>query len=77
MFVAGEVQDPLIDTVRQVEDIVRGQVIELVRSPSSLSFLQSIKTKMNLLTLNLGRNRLSELDRSPLDEDPETWRLRT
>ncbi|CDZ97838.1 Histone acetyltransferase PCAF/SAGA, subunit SUPT3H/SPT3 [Phaffia rhodozyma] len=29
MFVAGEVQDPLVDTVRQVEDIVRGQVIEL------------------------------------------------
>jgi transcription initiation protein SPT3 len=32
MFVFGEVQDPLPETVRLVEDVVRGQVIEIVRS---------------------------------------------
>ena len=31
MFVFGEVQDPNIDTVNLVEDIVRSQLIELVR----------------------------------------------
>jgi hypothetical protein len=30
MFVFGEVQDPLPETVRLVEDVVRGQVIEIV-----------------------------------------------
>lgn len=30
MFVFGEVQDPNIDTVNLVEDIVRSQLIELV-----------------------------------------------
>ena len=30
MFVFGEVQDPYPDTVNLVEDIVRGQLIELV-----------------------------------------------
>lgn len=31
MFVFGEVQEPLPDTVNLVEDIVRSQIIELVR----------------------------------------------
>lgn len=31
MFVFGEVQDPLPETVRMVEDVVRGQIIEIVR----------------------------------------------
>ena len=31
MFVFGEVQDPTTETVNLVEDIVRGQIIELVR----------------------------------------------
>ncbi|KAF8681209.1 Transcription initiation factor IID, 18kD subunit [Rhizoctonia solani] len=31
MFVFGEVQDPLTETVNLVEDIVRGQVVEIVR----------------------------------------------
>lgn len=41
MFVAGEIQDPLPETVRFVEDVVRGQVIELVRClpPGSLPVL--------------------------------------
>ena len=30
MFVFGEVQDPNIDTVNLIEDIVRSQLIELV-----------------------------------------------
>ena len=30
MFVFGEVQDPLPETVRLVEDVVRGQIIEIV-----------------------------------------------
>ena len=30
MFVFGEVQDPLPETVKMVEDIVRGQIIEIV-----------------------------------------------
>jgi transcription initiation protein SPT3 len=33
MFVFGEVQDPTTETVNLVEDIVRGQIIELVRTP--------------------------------------------
>jgi hypothetical protein len=43
MFVFGEVQDPNIETVNLVEDIVRSQLIELVRlfiftmGPCSLS----------------------------------------
>ena len=31
MFVFGEVQEPLTETVNLVEDIVRSQIIELVR----------------------------------------------
>lgn len=30
MFVFGEVQEPLAETVKLVEDIVRGQIIEIV-----------------------------------------------
>lgn len=41
MFVFGEVQDPTTETVNLVEDIVRGQIIELVRSPSPLLLLES------------------------------------
>jgi len=36
MFVFGEVQDPNIDTVNLVEDIVRSQLIELVRVQSDV-----------------------------------------
>lgn len=32
MFVFGEVQDPTTETVNLVEDIIRGQIIELVRT---------------------------------------------
>ena len=35
MFVFGEVQDPTTETVNLVEDIVRGQIIELVRTHST------------------------------------------
>jgi len=31
MFVFGEVQEPLPETVKLVEDVVRGQIIEIVR----------------------------------------------
>ena len=31
MFVFGEVSDPLLETINLVEDIVRSQVIEIVR----------------------------------------------
>jgi transcription initiation protein SPT3 len=31
MFVFGEVQEPLLETINLVEDIVRSQVIEIVR----------------------------------------------
>jgi len=38
MFVLGEVQDPITDTVNLVEDIVRSQLIELVGTqPTSSS----------------------------------------
>lgn len=30
MFVFGEVQEPLPETVKLVEDVVRGQIIEIV-----------------------------------------------
>lgn len=33
MFVFGEVQDPLPETVKLVEDVVRGQIIEIVSAP--------------------------------------------
>lgn len=33
MFVVGEVQEPMAETVNLVEDIVRSQIIELVREP--------------------------------------------
>lgn len=36
MFVFGEVQTPLSETVKLVEDIVRGQIIEIVRPGSAL-----------------------------------------
>ncbi len=36
MFVFGEVQEPNMDTVNLVEDIVRGQLIELVSPLFSL-----------------------------------------
>lgn len=32
MFVFGEIQDPQTDTVNLVEDIIRSQLVELVRS---------------------------------------------
>ena len=41
MFVFGEVQDPLPETVRLVEDIVRGQIIEIVTRARLLSHLRS------------------------------------
>ena len=39
MFVFGEVQDPLPETTHLVEDIVRGQIVEIVRCqiPSALN----------------------------------------
>lgn len=39
MFVFGEVQDPNQDTVNLVEDIVRSQIIELVRPSACISQL--------------------------------------
>jgi len=36
MFVFGEVQDPTTETVNLVEDIIRGQIIELVCIPLPL-----------------------------------------
>ncbi|KAL7420191.1 Transcription initiation protein spt3 [Cryptotrichosporon argae] len=41
MFVFGEVQDPLPETIRLVEDIVRGQVIEIVTRARLLTHLRS------------------------------------
>ncbi|KAK4688311.1 transcription initiation protein SPT3, partial [Tremellales sp. Uapishka_1] len=41
MFVFGEVQDPLSETVRLVEDIVRGQIIEIVTRARLLTHLRS------------------------------------
>ena len=37
MFVFGEIQDPNVDTVNLVEDIVRSQIIELVRNAFTVS----------------------------------------
>ncbi|KAK8844586.1 hypothetical protein IAR55_006433 [Kwoniella newhampshirensis] len=41
MFVFGEVQDPLPETVKLVEDIVRGQIIEIVTRARLLTHLRS------------------------------------
>lgn len=41
MFVFGEVQDPSQETIRLVEDIVRGQVIEIVTRARLLTHLRS------------------------------------
>ena len=38
MFVFGEVQDPNPDTINLVEDIVRGQLVELVLQARKLAF---------------------------------------
>ena len=54
MFVFGEVQDPNVDTVNLVEDIVRSQLIELVniylyiRLESTLFFLIHRLSKLAL-----------------------------
>ena len=42
MFVFGEVQDPTTETVNLVEDIVRGQIIELVRDSSPQPLVMQI-----------------------------------
>jgi len=47
MFVFGEVSEPLIETINLVEDIVRSQVIEIVRTiqivnSTIISYLQFI-----------------------------------
>ncbi|CAK9784096.1 TFIID-18kDa-domain-containing protein [Cutaneotrichosporon oleaginosum] len=41
MFVFGEVQDPLPETVKLVEDIVRGQIIEIVTRARLLTHIRS------------------------------------
>ncbi|ORY22127.1 transcription initiation factor IID, 18kD subunit-domain-containing protein, partial [Naematelia encephala] len=41
MFVFGEVQDPLPETIKLVEDIVRGQVIEMVTRARLLTHLRA------------------------------------
>ena len=64
MFVFGEVQDPLAETVRLVEDVVRGQIIEIV------SFTPSFRTLTgSLADLYLGEipgDPRSSPDSSPL-----------
>jgi transcription initiation protein SPT3 len=42
MFVFGEVQEPLPETVKLVEDVVRGQVIEIVRLTRHLKQIRSL-----------------------------------
>ena len=42
MFVFGEVQDPNMDTVNLVEDIVRSQLIELVSLLSETSIITQL-----------------------------------
>lgn len=45
MFVFGEVQEPNSDTVSLVEDIVRGQIIELVSNKVRAKY-QTVLTSM-------------------------------
>jgi len=47
MFVFGEVQDPMPETVKLVEDVVRGQIIEMVRrqSPDKTMAIPDCKLK--------------------------------
>lgn len=46
MFVFGEVQDPNPDTVNLVEDIVRSQLIELVRGQLCLALHRTYLTML-------------------------------
>jgi transcription initiation protein SPT3 len=48
MFVFGEVQDPLTETVNLVEDIVRGQVVEIVRKTHGLGLPEPL-TEVQLI----------------------------
>ncbi|KAI9634318.1 transcription cofactor [Dioszegia hungarica] len=41
MFVFGEVQDPLLETVKLVEDIVRGQIVEIITRARQLTHLRA------------------------------------
>jgi transcription initiation protein SPT3 len=44
MFVFGEVQEPLPETVKLVEDVVRGQIIEIV-SPTHIHYHTQLTTR--------------------------------
>lgn len=51
MFVFGEVQEPLPETIKLVEDVVRGQVIEIVSLSLLSPYLTDIQvTRARLLT---------------------------
>jgi hypothetical protein len=66
MFVFGEVQDPNSETVNLVEDIVRGQIIELV-----------IISSVTLVYENNSRRRSSKHAPSPRDAVRATSPRRT
>ena len=66
MFVFGEIQDPNHETVNLVEDIVRGQLIELVRE---LSCHPPIRSRLPF--------RSSRPAHSPTVEAPDTSQPRT
>lgn len=44
MFVSGETEDPLPETLLLIEDIVRGQVVEIVLKSSQTAFARSSKS---------------------------------
>lgn len=67
MFVFGEVQDPHQETVNLVEDIVRSQIIELVRL-YSVHIPQLNLTGLSTLFLDHTSSRAGNASWSPLSD---------
>lgn len=60
MFVVGEVQEPMAETVNLVEDIVRSQIIELVREPFTQNRKYYILSSVNNLSIHLSPGHPSQ-----------------
>jgi transcription initiation protein SPT3 len=63
MFVFGEVQEPLAETVRLVEDIVRGQIIEIVTRARLLTHIRASRYLSSEDLIFLIRNDRGKVNR--------------
>ena len=51
MFVFGEIQEPLTETVNLVENIIRSQLVELVRHLLVLTYIHLLTPRFRLFRL--------------------------